>query len=510
MQEQVLHQKLHETQDGRRTANWEGGDSVMEPHVLVVPMLESDETVFSLLARTSCLCGSQNSKALCSCLLGTDEHSSPIFDFPQRLATFASHLHGPLSNPVALADRATVLPFYVRFRDPSIAARAIAKMCGSTVAALKDDLGLRASAAGPGARVKACRECMAADTAAVGTSYWHRTHQLPSVTMCPTHSVPLLESRSIGPGKQRRLFLPHEVRWDPAKNCESDKSPDPSALRISKLSAEALSSELPGGLNRETLYFTYRHGLKSSGFLSPRGQLRASALQSSLRKHVAHIPDSIRLCRPEVQRETEILIAILRARTETFNTLPHLVLIDFLFESWAHFAATYEWESTMGHSHASLGATRLYQAPSRQLTARSANPAKHAQCTHAIKQYMREHPMAFRTHVMRACGGAWRWLYRNDRTWLDANAPPPLPRGRRYISWVDWDKRDARLVELIDSKHKAGLLVPSVRVTPVTVLKAMDPLPFSVQLNKMPKSASKLLEVVGEIKRQRNQIPILD
>lgn len=476
----------------------------METHVIAVPTLAPDETVFSLLARTSCLCGIQNPEAICSDLLGTDERITLIFDFPQRLAALASHLHGPLSDPVTLASRATVLPFYVRFRNPSMAARAIAKMCGSTVAVLKDDLGLRASAAGTGAYVKACPECMVTDATTVGTSYWHRTHQLPSVTICPTHNVPLLESRSIGPGKQRHLFLPHELQWKPANSRGAHRCPDPTALRMAKLSADALTSELPGGLNQETLYFTYRHGLKSSGFLSPRGQLRASALQSSLREHVAHIPDSVRLCRPEVQRETEVLFAILRARTETFNTLPHLVLIDFLFESWAHFAATYAWESTMGHSHASLGATRLYQAPSRQLTARSVNSARHAQCTHAIKQYMREHPMALRTHVMRACGGAWRWLYRNDRTWLDANAPPPMPRGRRYISWVDWDKRDMRLVELIDSTHKAGLLVPSVRVTPVTVLKAMGPLPFSVQLNKMPKSASKLLEVVGEIKRQRN------
>lgn len=483
---------------------------MMEAHVIAVPMLAPDETVFSLLARASCLCGAQSSKAICRSLLGTDEHASLIFDFPQRLAALASHLHGPLSDPVTLVTQATVLPFYVRFRDPSMAAGAIAKMCGSTVAALKDDLGLRASAAGTGAYVKACPECMAVDTTTVGTSYWHRIHQLPSVTICPIHNIPLLESRSIGPGKQRHLFLPHELRWKPAGNCGANRDPHPTALRIAKLSAEALSSQLPGGPNRETLYFTYRHGLKSSGFLSPRGQLRASALQSSLREHIARIPEAVRLCRPEVHRETESLFAILRARTETFNTLPHLVLIDFLFESWTHFVATYEWESTMGLPHAPLGATRIYEARSRQPSVYSTNPIKHTQCTRAIEQYLREHPTALRTHVIKACGGAWRWLYRNDRTWLDANAPPPMPRGRRYVSWVDWDKRDTRLLELIESAHKAGLLVPSVRITSVTVLKAIGPLPFSVQLSKMPKSASKLLEVVGEIKRQRNHIPILD
>lgn len=466
-------------------------------------MLAPDETAFSLLARTRSICGAQNSKAICRSLLGGDEHAGLIFDFPQRLAALASHLPWPLCDPTALANQATVLPFYVRFRNPSVATRAIAKMCGPTVASLKDDLGLRASAAGTGAMVKTCPECMAADSAALGVPYWHRTLQLPGVTICPTHCVPLLESGSVGQGKQQRFRLPHELRWTSVRGQRFGARPDPCALRLSKLSAAALSAELPGGFSPGTLHFTYRHGLKSAGFLSPSGRLRASALQLQLRAHVARLPNSIRICRPELHRETEILIAILRSRTETFNTLPHLVLIDFLFESWAHFVSTYEWEGAMDFTYAVASVKQVPSAQPGSSKVRANSTTKHEQSIQVIEQYLREHTTALRTQVRTACGGAWRWLYRYDRTWLDANAPPPVPRGRRYVSWVDWERRDATLVDLIDSKKRGESLAPAARITPRTVLRTMGRLPFSVQLNRMPRSMAKLTEIAEQIRRER-------
>lgn len=480
-----------------------GGSPKMRPSVVAVPLLAPDETAFSLLARTGSICGPQNSKALCGSLLGGDERAGLIFDFPQRLAALASYLPGRLSDPATLASQATVLPFYVRFRDSAVTSKAITKMCGPSVAALKDDLGLRASAAGTGAMVKACPECMAADISTIGVPYWHRALQLPGVTICPTHRIPLLESASVRQGKQCRFFLPHELHWTSPYGRRSGTRPDPNALRFAMLSTAALSAELPGGFNPETLHFTYRHGLKSAGFLSPRGWLRATALQHHLRAYVACLPDSVRLCRPELGRETDILIAILRSRTETFNTLPHLALIDFLFECWAHFVATYDWERSMGSSRAIDSAKLAPSTPICQCKVRAGSAIKHEQCTRAIELYLREHPAAFRTQVARACGGAWRWLYRHDRTWLDANAPPPIPRGRRYISWVDWEQRDTTLVGLIESKDRVESFPPSARATPKTVLKTLGRLQFSVQLDKMPNSMAKLVEIALQIRYQR-------
>lgn len=477
----------------------------MNPPPIAVPMLAPDETAFSLLARTHYICGAQSSRATSRSLLGGDAHAGLIFDFPRQLAALASRLPGPLSDPRTLASEATVLPFYVRFRNPSVAALATAKVCGPSVAALKDDLGLRASAAGTGGMVKACPECMAADASALGVAYWHRTLQLPGVTVCPAHRISLLQSASVGQGKQRRFFLPHELRWTSTNGRQCDARPDAGALRIAELSAAALSFALPGGFSPETLHFTYRHGLKSAGFLSRGGRLRASALQHQLQAHLAHLPASIRLCRPELARETEILIAMLRSRAQTFNTLPHLVLIDFLFDSWGHFATTYDWERTMGASHAVTSATRSPTMRPNQPEVRAfgADATKHEQCIRVIVDYVRERPMATRTQLVMACGGAWRWLYRNDRTWLDANAPPPIPRGRGYGSWVDWERRDAMLTDLIGREDRVDAFPPKARITPRTILKTVGRLPFAVQLNRMPRAMAKLMEIAGQIRNRR-------
>lgn len=46
----------------------------------------------------------------------------------------------------------------------------------------------------------------------------------------------------------------------------------------------------------------------------------------------------------------------------------------------------------------------------------------------------------------------YAWLYRNDRAWLDAHKPEPLPISQRTRSpTVDWDARDERLSALVRS-----------------------------------------------------------
>lgn len=56
-----------------------------------------------------------------------------------------------------------------------------------------------------------CPECMAGDLARFGTTYWHRVHQLPGVSLCVHHGVLLWASR-LRASHPRRIVLPGEVR----------------------------------------------------------------------------------------------------------------------------------------------------------------------------------------------------------------------------------------------------------------------------------------------------------
>jgi hypothetical protein len=461
--------------------------------LLVLPKLAPDETIFSLLARAHCLGGYENATATSRIVFG-DDRAAMLFDFPRRLTALSAHLPEPLANPARLASDATCLPFFTRFRDRSVMERAIQKMCGQSVAALKDDLGLRACSSGPLSAVKACLDCIVEDTTRLGAAYWHRVHQLPGVTMCTLHRVPLVQSAPVRQGKQPRLFLPHELLWTRAHVQKHEAGTGDRSLSLADLASSALRSELPGGFSADALYHAYRHGLKASGFLSRGNRLRLASLQDYLDAYVSSLPTSVRLCRPELSRETQALVEILRARKGTFNTLPHLVLIDALFGSWSHFVAAYEWERAMCHDQDPIeGIATDCTSTKRYAEQRGAEKrSTWDRCSTTILGYMREHPDCSRSHLVKACGGSWRWLYRHDHAWLESNAPRPLPKRRAYVTWVNWEKRDAALLAVIARKDAVLTFSRRSRITPRTVLKALGQIPFSVRLEKMPKSATRL------------------
>lgn len=60
----------------------------------------------------------------------------------------------------------------------------------------------------------------------------------------------------------------------------------------------------------------------------------------------------------------------------------------------------------------------------------------------ALLEFIANHPEHTRNQVARQCGPAWKWLYRNDREWLDAHLPEARPKGSGPRRRLDWDARD--------------------------------------------------------------------
>jgi len=89
--------------------------------------------------------------------------------------------------------------------------------------------------------LRLCTECMAADLARFGTTYWHRVHQLPGVSLCVHHGVPLWVS-TLRVSHPRRIVLPGEVRDGHALQVGL---PRDIALDLMELSYAALKGRLP-------------------------------------------------------------------------------------------------------------------------------------------------------------------------------------------------------------------------------------------------------------------------
>jgi Tn7-like transposition protein D/TniQ len=80
---------------------------------------------------------------------------------------------------------------------------------------------------------------------------------------------------------------------------------------------------------------------------------------------------------------------------------------------------------------------------------------------------IREQPEATRTMVSKSVRIAYRWLWGNDREWLEQQLPPP-----RKLSWsiceVDWASRDARLAQEV---RQAAAALKDSSEKPVRVVK---------------------------------------
>ena len=479
----------------------------------MIPLLETDETLFSWLARAERMGAFASSHAASTAFFGHPTAGMKL-DFPSHLQVLTQRLPTAFRTVDAIIETATVLPYFCRFRPVHVLQSATEQMAGQSVAQLKFQLGLQASAQGPRSSLRMCRQCLSDDAERVGTPYWHRMHQLPGVQVCPVHGEILFTARGRTQDKQAALFLPDEatltaIRPEPDMNSVSVGY----ARKLSILSKETLEKALPGGFDGKTLFFTYRHALKNAGLLTSTGRMRVSSLESALRGGLSALHDDARLCRLSSNREFDVLLDLLRGKNQR-HPLPHLVLIEFLFGDWEQFVTVYQWEGAINHSNEPDGRTSPAHKGAAKYLGRLAVPDSPVQLKSmqekglrhrdAILAHRELHPTDNRKKVQKMCGSSWKWLYRNDREWLEDHLPPPLPRGRYYVTSVDWEQRDNSLFAHICKHTHAVEFAATERITLMTVLRKMPPLGFSFRSEKMPKAGQRLSELVIQLKERRH------
>lgn len=158
------------------------------------PVLETDESTYSVLSRFHILSGSHSFTGTRS-KLGLSNGASVVSSLPRHLREILAVL--PLEYPVRSAEEIianhTILPFYQFFRSEADSKQSvrIAVGEGSWIHLLGfiacRGQGLMAEHPFPAY----CQSCIESDLERLGYSYWRRTHQLPSVRFCPWHRLPL-------------------------------------------------------------------------------------------------------------------------------------------------------------------------------------------------------------------------------------------------------------------------------------------------------------------------------
>ncbi len=94
--------------------------------------------------------------------------------------------------------------------------------------------------------------------------------------------------------------------------------------------------------------------------------------------------------------------------------------------------------------------------------------------------------------------GVYTWLYRNDKTWLQAHRPASK-KPKLRPSRLNWEKRDLQLAAEASSAalHIKNLPGPPVRLTISTLGREIGKLALIQQhLDKLPRTAKTLRELV--------------
>jgi transposase len=264
-------------------------------------------------------------------------------DLPSNLDHFAAFGRGRLGSPVDIALDHSLLPYYLMFRSAAVRRRMLAECCTGATAPHKALLGILASRFGADHPLKLCPRCMAEDVDAHGVAYWHRTHQLPGIWVCPAHCEALRVLPLVWNGVDRfGLHLPdlarsEDVQWPmEARTRES-------LLSVAASTRHLLSLSREGPLDVERLRFTYRQALRHQGAF--RGQHIDVATFSAIMQQVISPLQGVGEF-AAFQADADALAArflpLVRGRRQVLHPLRHVVLITALFPSWEAFINRYE------------------------------------------------------------------------------------------------------------------------------------------------------------------------
>lgn len=156
-----------------------------------IPRRLPDEILYSYLARIHAMSGTSSLRQTTRVLF-----NAPFVQLLSDLPTHLRQLWAIIARPAdilnedQLLHEMTLYDYYAHFLDGKARDRLrLGMLLGDY--SVKAVLGLMASRIGASTVPRYCGTCVQEDIAAFGIAYWHRIHQLPCVSICVKHNMPL-------------------------------------------------------------------------------------------------------------------------------------------------------------------------------------------------------------------------------------------------------------------------------------------------------------------------------
>jgi hypothetical protein len=299
------------------------------------PEAYPDELLYSVCARCFDRLCYPSKQSLVQELFGTRTTLACI-ELPSHLDTLISALPtGHHYTADQLIDNHTLLPFYGPFLPPSRLDRLRQDMHGDNGPTIHMRSGIMASRVFLPRWLRFCALCVQEDRKECGECYWHRTHQVPGVEVCPCHKIHLKNSSILAQNSRTRYEF---VSAERAVQQIAVQEPIPLAPYQKVLLSVALDAQWLLAQHRlshdlQSLYRRYSKLLTDLDLATYKGRVFIGELQQKFTSRFS--PEILELlsCKIDERINENWLVRLVRKPDNAQHPLHHLLLIHFLGHS---------------------------------------------------------------------------------------------------------------------------------------------------------------------------------
>lgn len=301
------------------------------------PTPHPDELFYSAVARYKAIMQYSSGRFLLQELFG-DQNVIATIDLPSRLDYFAGVL--PFSHtysPDRIIAENTLLPFYAPFLPIERLNQVKADMREDRGGSVHMRLGIMASRVRLPDWLRFCPLCALEERQKFPDGcYWHRTHQLPGVLICPEHGIHLQDSDVVAYNRRSRYaFVTADsvIPKDLPISASIQLTTDYPVLQHLALDAAWLLEQRDIGLDSVSIHQRYLKILTERDLATYTGQVSAQALLSTFQQYYPQKLLSLLHCELEEGITDNWLFRLVRKPSNTQHPLHHLLLIHFLGHS---------------------------------------------------------------------------------------------------------------------------------------------------------------------------------
>jgi len=289
----------------------------------LIPNHLPDETAYSFLCRLHLRSGHSSFLKVTLPLVNVNA-SRPANEFPSYIPSL-SRLTG--ISEVVIVHEMTTFQYYKPFCSEDTRCVLLNSLISGHTASLQARLGKIASRLPSKLPLISCPLCVEHDLEKFGTPYWHITHQLTGVNVCPIHKCHLHKQ----PHSSKRIVLPTA-----GKPIEFVNSTD--EIGFSKLIQNELNY-CPTNIDLSTIHNCYQQQLAVQGLLTAHSRIKQRMLRCLLLDNLnsIHIDKKIEAYFTSQISKHQYPECLLYNIQAVHQPLKHLLFISALFNDWAHF-----------------------------------------------------------------------------------------------------------------------------------------------------------------------------